>query len=843
MAPLGKKELLLWAAEASGIRPCNKYADLRDGVVLLALASRLFPATVDPRLLRRGPIDVERNWGALRRVMERNGLPLHLCDRQAVAAGHARHCFNMLVLFYFLTRLSQDSEFCVDFANPIDAGIAEFLQSPQSLLCVGKLPAACEEGTQLEEEENEKRSGGSAPVPPPPSLSSPSSFPPFASANSSSYPLHAALTTSSADTNSDAEEPVRRGHSGGGVAKTQSLQVSNARLQEELDHVRATSQLMLAQQRTLLTSEVARMTEQFEIRMTMLRLERDHEVRQCLLDMREKYDIFLSDIKENEAAASAPSSSPSFMALRALEGKVQTYERELAEARDTIQQLHNAINLQRARYEGFAEKISSVCATAPPGVSGEDDFLKTMNALLGTQPQGVRDAVILRLKTLLSQVRVPPSEDQRNEPRKKEEEEDDGEEECHGTNGRISGEGQRFRVQLEGSKKAKQFPRQQHQDWYAVPLTDGLEAPSCMIDAETCDAICARANAVAETHTPAASPVRQELQRLVLAIQILQARVQTAANALMAYKEKQQGLREQLLCLQQSRELEAHEQERTFGARLEEQRRRLEANEAALTTKLRLVEERCSRRESVANMVHEQVREMVGSLLKQTHVHDSGGFGSGDESGLALTGVQAALQRLLTDVADSQRTRDSMEAALGELSKEVAILRHDLARRELEVKSLQTSLATVETARREERMELSKATAEADALRDAMTVEMDACRRYIKRVGELLTMMGVSPPSLHQGPPFLAVATTNDNNDTRARTPAPLSELNNVNGIVKDMCAAEQIKETAAAPTGRALVKAAAGAGASTASSLLSPEELERRKMEILSKYGFSNRI
>jgi hypothetical protein len=137
---LGKTELLRWAADVTKVTPCEKYGDLQDGLVYLALARELLPYEIDStivRLQRRGARDPAKNWSLLTSCMRRHGIPLHLCNRQAVERGHTRHCFNLLVLFYFLLRLAKGEQFSVDFAQPVDPQLAAFLQSPDSILAVG----------------------------------------------------------------------------------------------------------------------------------------------------------------------------------------------------------------------------------------------------------------------------------------------------------------------------------------------------------------------------------------------------------------------------------------------------------------------------------------------------------------------------------------------------------------------------------------------------------------------------------------------------------------------------------------------------------------------------------
>ncbi|KPA81396.1 hypothetical protein ABB37_03773 [Leptomonas pyrrhocoris] len=164
---LGKAELLAWAADVTGITPCEKYGDLKDGLVYLALARELFPQDIDSaivRLQRRGARDPAKNWSLLTSCLRRHRIPLHLCNRQAVERGHTRHCFNLLVLFYFLQRLSHGDQFSVDFAQPVDPQLAAFLQSPDSVVAVTSTATASEAIANSSEreqtEEVERQAGG-----------------------------------------------------------------------------------------------------------------------------------------------------------------------------------------------------------------------------------------------------------------------------------------------------------------------------------------------------------------------------------------------------------------------------------------------------------------------------------------------------------------------------------------------------------------------------------------------------------------------------------------------------------------------------------------------------------
>ncbi|ORC91462.1 uncharacterized protein TM35_000064670 [Trypanosoma theileri] len=921
MAPLGKKELLSWAAETTGIRPCNKYADLRDGVVFLVLASRLFPASVDLRSVQRHPPDVVRNWDTLRRVLEQHGLPVHLCDRHAIAAGHARHCFNMLVLFYFLTKLSRDSDFCVDFANPIDTAMAAFLQSPQSLLCLGKQPAA--ETTSDMRSTNTSTTAGpttsnttatttTTTIKKKPAFTSTSTTAneitttgteDVSHANTSARPCtesqresllqpppgavatatlstgvhsHPMSSRSSSRVSGDEGNPI-----GNDSTRIHSLRAQNARLQEELDHVRVTSQVMLAQQRVLVASELTRMTEQFEAQMALVRLEHDHELRQCLIDLREEYNNFIVDMRGDTVAPSG--------LVHTLESKVHTLERELAQSVETIQQLRRTITAQRDRHEAFAQKIQSISANIPPAELDESTFVESILSLIEPssqqqQQQGLIqkqqqevlwDTVALRLKTMVSQIKTLHSETERLRSNTKSP--------CN--NLKDGQDTNRLRLQLERLQLTNQFLRQQrrqqqqehqrhqqqqqqqqqyHQpqelqkDWYAIPLANGMEAPSCMIDSETCDTICARAlSVVKESHTGVNSPIFKEVQRLVTVIQILQSRVETASSTLIAYRDKQQNLYEDLLWAQQKSENEAREHQRTMEAKLDEQRLRIEAKEAAESTKMRLVEERATRRESIANMLHERLREMISSLQQQQQQSHQ------VNDGVALrAGMQKAMQQLVADVVKSQRTQDSFEAAVRDLSEEVAMLRRQLGQREREEQRLQAALTAATGQQQEKEKELTHAKAEVHTLRDAVNIELDALRHYIGRVGDLLMMekppQTILQPSNNLKTPFTTNSSRSDaavpplsssssSTTTTIPTPSPSPppvRFPSYDSTRPDSLKREEQSEDVAsrASTATPGVTTAAFVG-STPSLLLSSEELERRKKAILSKYGFNNNI
>ena len=100
---LGKPELLLWASQQTGIIPCNKYDDLKDGLIFLVLAEKIWPNVFDgsfTKLQRHGPRNSRLNWETLKNALEQKGVPTHIVDRKGVAAGHQRPCYNMLVMSF-----------------------------------------------------------------------------------------------------------------------------------------------------------------------------------------------------------------------------------------------------------------------------------------------------------------------------------------------------------------------------------------------------------------------------------------------------------------------------------------------------------------------------------------------------------------------------------------------------------------------------------------------------------------------------------------------------------------------------------------------------------------------
>ena len=129
---------MLWAGEVTGTQ-CNKFEDLRDGVVIMRVLSSIWPRCVDPRNSRKMKAapqlewELKRNWDTIRSVMTDIRLPVQLVDVAAIQQGRFRACYNLLVLLFFMMSLTKHREFSVDFAHPIDPRLSAFLQSNASI--------------------------------------------------------------------------------------------------------------------------------------------------------------------------------------------------------------------------------------------------------------------------------------------------------------------------------------------------------------------------------------------------------------------------------------------------------------------------------------------------------------------------------------------------------------------------------------------------------------------------------------------------------------------------------------------------------------------------------------
>ncbi|CUG89995.1 Hypothetical protein, putative [Bodo saltans] len=308
-----KLELLQWACHQSGVPQCTRYDDLKDGFVLLCLAEKLWPGLIDSNIIRnqrRGQRTSRMNWELLRSVMSSVGLPAHLCDPKGVAAGHQRPCYNLLVMFYFLTKLAGSSEFSVDFAHPIDESLAAFLQSPESIhaLSKGQTRAAEEQSgampksrvppitrsveAQLQFSEDVSGERSLSPAHPAPS---PHRRAPVATPKAPMYRSHVDVE---ADEGTAVATP-RRSANAATFAQRELQHCRRAKelLEQELSHVRAMSRHALDQQRTLVEAEMARTHAQFASQSITTRMEAEFAAQKAASSVRAELDRVLEDIQ------------------------------------------------------------------------------------------------------------------------------------------------------------------------------------------------------------------------------------------------------------------------------------------------------------------------------------------------------------------------------------------------------------------------------------------------------------------------------------------------------------------------------------------------------------------
>lgn len=426
---LGKAELLAWAAQVTGITPCEKYADLRDGLVFLALARELFPHAIDSaviRLQRRGARDGAKNWSLLTSCLRHHGIPLHLCNRQAVERGHTRHCFNLLVLFYFLIRLSAGDRFAVDFAQPVDPQLARFLQSPESVIAVARstgseaMPAtgskAAAAGTHTAAGDGERGAAVVTRLSSPPSIAAAAaaSSPPvrtsereqffsaqetatdthrrteaerfaprrqYSSQVGSLQPGYASLLSSSHDALLQQQPPQAHANTIPTAAAGQplsslspSLLTENRLLREELHYSRAVSQLLVTQQRGAAAAAEMRAAATLKDELARAQLRHLHNIRQL--------EVAMSAIPASNAALPFSTSVGQVQAIqshaggdalegqwRALAHRAEVAEETAAELYEQMQRSATTYNTTLQQLQQAFRSIEAITAAALPATT------------------------------------------------------------------------------------------------------------------------------------------------------------------------------------------------------------------------------------------------------------------------------------------------------------------------------------------------------------------------------------------------------------------------------------------------------------------------------------------
>lgn len=361
---LGKSELLAWACQHSGVPQCTKYDDLKDGFVFVCLAERLWPHLVDPiavRSQRRGTRTSKANWDTLRSVMTCLGLPVHLCDPKGVAAGHQRPCYNLLVMFYFLTKLSVSSDFSVDFAHPIDDQLAAFLQSPQSIQCLRREDTPLTDFAHTAPPSGKQMPTGTRSLSPAHPAPSPNQRAPVATPRREMPSQHKEVSFDEQTAAVTARDPMR--------TEVQHLRRVKELLEREVAHIRSMSRHALEQQRQMVDAEMQRTLQQFQTQLTTVRMDAEFESQQCFQSLMLDYERVLDELTmERQSFKSLQPSNPErqqheLHSLRqtnaVLQGKLQAVESALQQAHRHAQQYKEAADAQRQSSEKFLQSMQS----------------------------------------------------------------------------------------------------------------------------------------------------------------------------------------------------------------------------------------------------------------------------------------------------------------------------------------------------------------------------------------------------------------------------------------------------------------------------------------------------
>ena len=129
---VGKHELLAWVADLSGA-PCTSFEDLKSGVALLGVCSRVFPRLSERRfrmkLAPRYEWEQGLNWESVGQMMAAVKLPSELFDKGGLQACRFKPLYNFLVTLFSLHHVAADADFTADFTHPIDGPVAAYLQS------------------------------------------------------------------------------------------------------------------------------------------------------------------------------------------------------------------------------------------------------------------------------------------------------------------------------------------------------------------------------------------------------------------------------------------------------------------------------------------------------------------------------------------------------------------------------------------------------------------------------------------------------------------------------------------------------------------------------------------
>ena len=113
--------------------PREGFEDLKSGVALLGVCSRVFPRLSERRfrmkLAPRYEWEQGLNWESVGQMMAAVKLPSELFDKGGLQACRFKPLYNFLVTLFFLHHVAADADFTADFTHPIDGPVAAYLQS------------------------------------------------------------------------------------------------------------------------------------------------------------------------------------------------------------------------------------------------------------------------------------------------------------------------------------------------------------------------------------------------------------------------------------------------------------------------------------------------------------------------------------------------------------------------------------------------------------------------------------------------------------------------------------------------------------------------------------------
>jgi hypothetical protein len=967
-AVLGKQELLAWASQTAGVALTTKYDELKDGYIFLCLCEKLWPASIDHHVVRaqkHGQRSTKLNWEVVRNVLGAAGLPLHLCDRKGVAAGHQRPCYNLLVMFYFLTKLQQSAEFSVDFAHPIDDQLAAFLQSPQSLACVGKGATNASTGAAALAVDadasgsfypyTEDTTRSVSPAQPAPSPSRPRGT--NGPNPSSTTPVPTPRTN--ADSSALASTPGSMQAAMTLVPRLRSevhtLKKSKELLTLELQHVKQLSKLTLDQQRAQVESELSRAQEQFQTHLASLRMELHHQAEQASFQCFSDYNKVLDEIAMERNALvfddrSVDALRAELLELRQLKhvltGKSSMLEQELQRSKSHATHLKESLEQQRLTFDkllrgftGSISRLASMTNGVPQELLGESLSPAEQQPIVSKIAGQQMEIEALRARVQLLEHELAAGA---------------------GSNGGAAAgssfddvERARLLGQLERAKNANAFLSEQvafvksggdtavaGKDFKAQDLSHGVVVPSCSVGSIACDELCGDALKRLTQHRAAMPPevydaVRVSFMEVTLLVNVLRSRVDRGGSVIHALHAKLLDSNKQLLVDKHQSKKEINEVRHASQAKILDLavqfQNQTEARDLALqlaqgeVAQLRAEHDTMARRlqELGSSVVEEIERVMVepkernSLLLRQVaalrareqlmaQVIDAyKGLARSQPSDRSVHGAKVAavsnqlssaepvptaggrsldvaaeikesmaiarvnVERTIAAIMAAERQEGELRDRLRQCGDELASLRQGSGSVQEDIRRLRAALEQAQQDAEQHSKESIESKARADSLEQTLQSVGSEMQRHLEEILKLkrpptspcAPLSTAAPPNVAAGPfsappapaasqtPLVAMATHHSaggSNSATASIPPPLHASAASAGASSGMAGQQQ--QGTAAPrsfttASQLLQRSTNGLGSLALSSvpssaIMTPEELERRKQEILSKYG-----